>query len=199
MTAHDDDVASQQTLEYVTQLEYENKHLRELLQFSSATLVESNDRTQPVSRSDTTPASHSDATSMSHSDTAPVNSPSSLSTGLQSGMVTSVHSHSSSGPLFANRFPSSSSSSSFSTSQIRDSLQSEDALWKKLGFTKSAIDEESGEGRIGRDKETVIGNSYVDTPINSGQNTPLVGVEGKDFGGGDLLELARDRLSDTVT
>lgn len=45
-----EDISSQQTMERVAQLEYENKHLRELLQFSTS-MMESNERHQPNSQS----------------------------------------------------------------------------------------------------------------------------------------------------
>ncbi len=42
-----EDSSSQQTLEQVTKLEYENQHLRELLQFSTS-MMEPNERVQPA-------------------------------------------------------------------------------------------------------------------------------------------------------
>jgi len=46
--AQAEDTTVRETTEQVARLEYENRHLRELLQFSTP-MLESNERTQPVS------------------------------------------------------------------------------------------------------------------------------------------------------
>ena len=53
--AQAEDSTSCATTEQVARLEYENRHLRELLQFSTPVL-ESNERTQPVSTLDASPS-----------------------------------------------------------------------------------------------------------------------------------------------
>lgn len=57
LTMQEDDTSSQKAVEYITQLECENKHLRELLQFTQSGVLES-------------------ATERAQHDSTPVNSPS---------------------------------------------------------------------------------------------------------------------------
>ena len=152
LTMQEDDGASQKTVEYITQLEYENKHLRELLQFTQTGVLESaGDHGQPPLLSDSTP----------------INSPSTAS-------------------ILA--FPKNPPTAS---SPPGAALHSE--IWT-AAKRSARSDETSGVAAV-----TGSGAEYVHvaTPLNSGQNTPLLMSDASPSQ--PLLEQARDKLTHTQT
>lgn len=150
LTMQEDDTSSQKAVEYITQLECENKHLRELLQFTQSGVLESS-----IER-----AQH---------DNTPVNSPSTAQT---SGLPFPKH-HPSSNP------------NQRGTPQAE--FQNAASHSVTLGIT-------SGVPPGGNDG----GYVHVDTPLNSGQITPVVGGDGI-VGRQVLLEQARDKLTESQT
>ena len=177
LSQQDDDAAWQKILEHVSQLEHENKHLRELLQFTTAGILDINDcTTQTVCVEDSSPSSAATTTSKSDS-TALHSAPTPPS-------VPAFPKHLSgngpaSGPTW-NRFPT-------RRMPPRDPL---------LAMATSGSGSGSGMGTAGG--EMVGGRPYEVTPINSGQNTPTLRDPRFDTGE-PLLEQARDRLANTIS